>query len=301
MKFNIVKQGKYLLLVSATLLALGGISIATMGLKLGIDFTGGTVLTYTAIHPLTDAQITKGVNQKTYTPFQIQQTNSLTYTITTKPLSQAQLTSLETILNKTFDRGEPASVNDIGPVIGSELESDALKAVILVSIAIILYIAYAFRSVPKPVSSWTFGVTAVLAMAHDVFIVLGAYALLGHFFGATIDTLFITAILTVIGFSVHDTIVVFDRIRENMIKNAIEPFDEIVSNSLMETLGRSVNTSLTVILTLLALFLLGGASIRWFVLTLLIGITSGTYSSIFVASQLLVVYESWKKKRREKN
>ncbi len=294
MDLNIVKNGKYLLLVSLVLVIFGLISIFTLGLKFGIDFTGGTVLTYKSNKTVSQDQTLKGINTKTYNPISVQNTNSSTYTITTKPLSQDQLKSLETHLDTNFNSANPDSVQTIGPVIGSELTSDAIKSILLIGGAIILYIAWAFRRVPHPASSWTFGITAVLAMGHDILIVLGAFAILGYFFNARIDTLFVTAILTVIGFSVHDTIVVFDRIRENLLKNTSQEFADVVNTSLMETLARSINTSLTVILTLLAMFLLGGESIRWFVLTLLIGITSGTYSSIFVASQALVLYYNWK-------
>lgn len=297
MDFNIVKNGKYLLMLSGVLLVLGMIAIFTLGLKYGIDFTGGTQITYQAAKPLSTSQIEQGVDLKTYNPFQIQITNTRTYQITTKPLNESQVTELETVLNKNFG-SQYQTVQTVGPTIGNELKQDAIKAIILVIIGIILYVAWAFRRVPKPVSPWTFGITAVIAMIHDVIIVVGAFAVLGYFFDAPVDTLFVTAILTVIGFSVHDTIVVFDRIRENLLKNSTEPFNDIVNNSLMETLARSVNTSLTVILTLLALFLLGGESIRWFVCALLIGIVSGTYSSIFVASQALVLYENFKVQRK---
>src|SRR5579872_1214414 len=203
MSFNIVRNGKYLLLFSVILLITGIICMLTLGLKFGIDFTGGTVLTYNPTRSMTSNQILKNVNSKTYYPISVQNTSTLTYTITTKPLSQSQLESLEAILNTNTKLSAPQSVQTIGPVIGTELTQDAIKAIALVSLAIILYIAWAFRSVPRPVSSWTFGVTAVLAMAHDVFIVLGAFAVLGYFFGAQIDSLFVTALLTVIGFSVH--------------------------------------------------------------------------------------------------
>ena len=298
MKLNLVKNGKYLLLLSLLLLLIGIVFIGIFGLKFGIDFTGGTVLTYSTTKPITQKQILSGIDQKKYSPIFILHTNTNTYSITTKPTSQTELQALELQLNKNFQVKTYQSVQATGPVIGKELQQNAVKAILIASIAIIFYIAYAFRHVPRPVSSWTFGVTAVLAMVHDVFIVLGAFAILGYFFDARIDSLFVTAVLTVIGFSVHDTIVVFDRIRENLGKSLGSSFEDIVNASLVETLARSINTSLTVIFTLLALFLLGGESIRWFVLTLLIGITSGTYSSIFVTSQLLVLYERFKLKKQ---
>jgi preprotein translocase subunit SecF len=170
---------------------------------------------------------------------------------------------------------------------------------VLVSTAIVLYIAFAFRNVPAPASSWSFGFMAIAALLHDALFLLGVFSLLGHFLKVEVDALFVTAVLTVIGFSVHDTIVVFDRIRENLRRDK-GSFEQIVNNSILETIARSVNTSVTVLLTLLALFLFGGESIRMFVLALLIGVASGTYSSIFNASPLLVTLHNWRVKRLEK-
>lgn len=221
---------KYWFFALSLLVILPGLfSLARWGLKLSIDFTGGTVVTK-------DVSIT------------------------------------------------------VGPIIGAETTTNAIYSVALASVAVVLYIAYAFRSIPKPYSSWKFGVAAVVALLHDVLVVVGIFSLLGHFFGVQVDALFVTALLTVIGFSVHDTIVVFDRIRENLRKTT-GSFTDIVNQSLLETLGRSLSTSLTVLLTLLALLLFGGETIRNFVLALFIGIFSGTYSSIFNAAPLLVLWE----------
>jgi len=157
-------------------------------------------------------------------------------------------------------------------------------------------LAYSFRRVPEPVSSWQFGITAIIALLHDVLVMLGAFSILGHFFNLEVDAMFVTAALTVIGFSVHDTIVVFDRIRENLIKRGADDFPELANDSIMQTLSRSINTTFSTFIVLLALFLMGGETIRTFVLALLIGIISGTYSSIFTATPLLVVWEDMKKK-----
>jgi len=174
---------------------------------------------------------------------------------------------------------------------GQETTLNALKAVVIASILIILYITWSFRQVPKPTSSFRFGVCAIIALIHDVLVVIGVFAILGHFLNVEIDSLFVTAILTVIGFSVHDTIVVFDRIRENLRKMGGSDFPKTVNESIIQTIGRSLNTSLTVVLILIALLLFGGESIRWFVVALLIGVVSGTYSSIFNASPLLVLWQ----------
>lgn len=175
-----------------------------------------------------------------------------------------------------------------GPTLATETTLRSGMAVLAVSIGILLYLMYAFRKVSKP---WRYGVCAILAMLHDVLVVIGVFAILGYFFSVEVDALFVTAVLTTVGFSVHDTIVVFDRIRENQLRHPGEPFDSLVNYSLLQTLARSVVTSLTTLFTLSALYLFGGATIRNFVLALLVGILSGTFSSIFNASMLLVIWE----------
>lgn len=179
----------------------------------------------------------------------------------------------------------------IGPVVSSDLIQQALVLIVVGSLGILLWITFRFHDVK-------FGITALIALLHDVIVVVGVFALLGTIFRIEIDALFVTAMLTVIGFSVHDTIVVFDRVRENKARHAGEPFDRIVNHSILQTFGRSINTSFTVVITLLALLLFGGLAIRTFVLALLIGIISGTYSSIFNASPLLVVWQQWEDRRR---
>ncbi len=185
---------------------------------------------------------------------------------------------------------EQASLTTIGPVVSADLINQALVLIVVGSIGILLWITYRFQDVK-------FGVTALVALVHDVIVVVGIFAILGTFFRTEIDALFVTAMLTVIGFSVHDTIVVFDRIRENRARHAGEPFAEIVNHSILQTFARSIMTSFTVVLTLLALFLFGGSAIRNFVLALLIGIISGTYSSIFNAAPLLTVWHEWEDRR----
>ena len=166
---------------------------------------------------------------------------------------------------------------------------------------IVIYISLVFRSVPKPASSIRFGVSAIFALVHDVLVVVGFFSILGHFFNVEVDALFVTALLTIIGFSVHDTIVVFDRIRENLGKEGGGNFAKTVNDSILQTLGRSLNTSLTVLLVLLSLLLFGGASIKWFVVALIVGVASGTYSSIFNAAPILVIWHEWSLKRNNKS
>ena len=186
---------------------------------------------------------------------------------------------------------EQRSLSTVGAVVSNDLVVQALTLILFGSLGIVLWITYRFRDVKM-------GVTALVALVHDVIVVVGAFALLGTFFGVQIDSLFVTAILTVIGFSVHDTIVVFDRVRENKARHAGEPFDQIVNHSILQTFGRSITTSFTVVLTLLVLLLFGGEAIKTFVLALLLGIISGTYSSIFNAAPLLVVWQHWEDRRR---
>jgi preprotein translocase SecF subunit len=186
---------------------------------------------------------------------------------------------------------EQLSLSSIGAVVSSDLIQQAIILILVGSLGILGWITLRFRDVK-------FGVTALIALFHDVVVVIGAFAILGTLFGVQVDGLFVTAMLTVIGFSVHDTIVVFDRIRENRARHAGEPFAEIVNHSLLQTFGRSITTSFTVVLTLSALLLFGGSATQEFVLALLIGIVSGTYSSIFVASMLLVVWHEWEDRRR---
>ena len=207
--------------------------------------------------------------------------------------TEGKLGELATALQKKF--GPIADIQEqttIGPIISSQLTQQAILLVILGSLGILIWVSVRFSDVK-------FGVSAIIALLHDVIVVVGTFAILGTLFGVQIDSLFVTAMLTVIGFSVHDTIVVFDRIRENRARHAGEPFDAIVNHSILQTLGRSINTSMTVLMTLLALLLLGASSIREFVLALLIGILSGTYSSIFNASMILVVWHNWEDRRRQ--
>jgi preprotein translocase SecF subunit len=186
--------------------------------------------------------------------------------------------------------GSQASLTTIGPVVSADLTGQALRLILVGSVAILLWITYRFRDVK-------FGVTALVALLHDVILVVGVFAILGTFFRVEVDALFVTGMLTVIGFSVHDTIVVFDRVRENKARHVGEPLEEIVNHSILQTFGRSIMTSFTVFITLLALLLFGGAAINNFILILLVGITAGTYSSIFVASPLLVDWHRWEDRR----
>lgn len=265
--------------------------LVTSGLKLGIDFTGGALLEYRVQGTVNSEQLRKIISDQGIEVGQITSSGENTYIIKTKPLEQAKINELKVELINKFGNVEERRVENVGPVIGAELSQKALIALLLSSLAIVLYIAFSFRKIPKPQSSLRFGIAAVLALVHDILVVVGIFAILGKFLGIEVDTLFVTALLTIIGFSVHDTIVVFDRIRENLIKNIGKKFIDVANLAVVQTLGRSLNTSLTVIFVLVALLLFGGETIRWFVVALLIGIISGTYSSIFNATAFLVWWE----------
>ena len=279
--------------ISLLILIPGTFSLGRYGLRLSIDFTGGTLLEISNVQsPISNIQdLAKKQNLELSS---VQAFQDSTYLLKFKHLDKDQNEKFKQTLGQDIVEKRYESV---GPTIGRELTRKALLAVITASLAIVAYIAWSFRHIPKAYSSWKFGVSAVIALLHDAFVVIGLFSLLGHFYNVEIDALFVTALLTVIGFSVHDTIVVFDRVRENLPKMPKQSFSDIVDFSLGETLVRSLNTSLTVVLTLTALLLFGGQSIRWFVVALLVGIVSGTYSSIFNAAPLLVLWESHAKKR----
>jgi preprotein translocase subunit SecF len=201
---------------------------------------------------------------------------------------ELDMDNLET--KETLKIVEEKRFNSIGPVIGEELKDKSIWAMLIVLIAIVLYIAYVFRGVSKPVESWKYGISAIAALAHDVIIIMGIFSVLGHFLGAEIDAFFISALLTILGFSVNDTIVTFDRVRENLHKKQHLTFKELINTSINETITRSINTSLTTFMVLLSVFIFGGETIRFFVLALILGIIIGTYSSIFIASPLLLFW-----------
>ncbi len=186
----------------------------------------------------------------------------------------------------------------IGPAIGNEMKRRAILSILVVLLMIIIYIAWAFRQVSKPISSFYYGIASIIALFHDVIIPPGIFAILGHFYGVEINLLFITGLLTVLGFSVHDTIVVFDRIRENLHKSHFKDFETTVNESIKQTFSRSIATSLTVLLTVLAIYLFGGESTKEFALLLIFGLFFGTYSSIFIASPLLVSWEKYQSRKK---
>lgn len=298
---NLIKYRNYFFALSLIILAPGVIAISTWGLKLGIDFTGGTLWEVKVIEKKTEIvrESFQGfLNENGAEVSTVSQTSADSMLVRSKLTEESKINEVKSKVTERYGQTEDVRLETVGPTISRELTQKAFLAVGISMLAILLYISWAFRKVPKPTSSIAFGVTTLIAVVHDVVAVIGIFAILGHFFGVEVDTLFITALLTVIGFSVHDTIVVFDRIRENLIKHSGSSFEATVNSSLLQTLGRSLNTSLTAVFVLIALFLFGGESIKNFVLALLVGIISGTYSSIFNAAPLLVV---WHKLQNRKN
>ncbi|MEK7595071.1 MAG: protein translocase subunit SecF [Patescibacteria group bacterium] len=298
---NLLAKKNIYFFVSIAVLVPGLIFLSLKGLKLSIDFTGGSVFEFSYEKKLSREEIKSVFDDVGVEIESVVETGDGKLLVRSRSVDNAKNEEIKTKLQDSFNDNKisQTSFETIGPVIGQETTRNALLSVVIASVGILLYIAYSFRQVPSPYSSFRFGVSAIIAVLHDAFVVLGVFSILGYFFGVEINSLFITALLTVIGFSVHDTIVVFDRIRENLLKMKSMSFEYVVNYSLVETLDRSVKTSLTVILTLLSLLLLGGESIRWFVFALLIGIVSGTYSSIFNASPILVVWENFVRKNKK--
>lgn len=298
----IIKNKKIFLSISVVLIVLSIVSLSVFGLKIGIDFKGGAILevVYEETRPEQDL-LNQEIAKLNLGSVLLQPTGELGYILKSRDLVDDEHTLLlETLsVDGTMPLTE-VNFNSIGPSVGSELTRKAILAVILVSLAIILFIAYAFRKVSKPVSSWRYGFIAVVTLLHDVIIPVGLFAVFSNYFGVEVDTLFVVAILTILGLSVSDTIVIFDRVRENLKnENKIEKADfaQVVGHSLDQSFVRSIATSLSTILVLIALFFFGPESTKYFALLLAVGMFFGTYSSIFLASPLLVWVQEFQKKK----
>jgi len=298
---NIIGKKYWYFLLSLIIIIPGIISLILWGINLSIDFTGGSKITL-AFNQKVERQVVDKINstlkEQNLKVYSVETSNNLAI-IRTQEINSTQDNNFISAVEKQFKGTKQVEIETVGPTIGSETTTNAIKAIVIASLLIVLYITWSFRAVPKPASSFRFGVCAIIALIHDVLVLIGLFSILGHFFNVEIDSLFVTATLTVIGFSVHDTIVVFDRIRENLKRIGGNDFSLVVNESILQTLDRSLNTSMTVILVLIALLLFGGESIRWFVVALLIGVISGTYSSIFNASPLLVVWQEIASKRKK--
>lgn len=286
-------------ILSLVILLAGIISLAIFGLELGIDFKGGSVTELQFNQAVDTGKVRTAIDQQGIEGAQVQSTDNNGIIIRTPKQDEEKHKMLLQSLKTEVGEFTETSYQSIGPIVGEQLTRQAAYQLILVSLGIVLYIAYAFRKVTKPISSWQFGIAAIVSLLHDLLVVLGIFSILGHFFKIEIDSMFVTAMLTVLGFSVHDTIIVFDRIRENLKVYAGQSIEFVVNHSISQTLVRSLNTSLTVLLVLLALLLFGGETIRYFVLALFIGIIAGTYSSIFVASPILVLWQNYRLRKRK--
>ncbi len=298
-----VVERKWLYFLLSGLLIIPGIAFLLLGgLKPGIEFLGGTLLDVTFSTVPSTAAVHDVMSSIGHGEAQLQGAEGGRILIRTKEMKPEEIASTQQALEKAFP-GDSIKVDSssVSPSFSGELVQNAIRSIIFASILIVLLIAFAFRTFGW--SAFRYGIAAIIALLHDAFLVLGVFAMFGYFFGVEVDSLFVTAVLTIIGFSVHDTIVVFDRIRENLRLNPGEALNPVINYSVMQTMTRSVITSLTVLLTLLALFLFGGYSVRNFALALLIGIISGTYSSIFNAAQVVSLWQeledAWRRRRRE--
>lgn len=298
---NIIGKRKIWYLISLILIVPGIVGLILWKLPLGIDFKGGTLIDISYENSVSKEAITDKLKEDGIVNPNVLPGEKSSFLIRTEPLNNETIQKISDDLSKIGEGYKQNRLDSVGPTVSNDLKKKAIIAVILASLAIIIYIAIAFSKVPKPASSWRFGVCAVIALIHDVLFVVGSFAIFGHFFGYEINSLFITALLTIMGFSVHDTIVVFDRIRENLRKSPSLDFETNVNNSIIQTLNRSLNTSFTVIIVLLSLFMLGGSTLREFMLALLLGVSIGTYSSIFNATPLLVSWQGWSMNRLKKN
>ena len=303
----IIKNKKIFLSIAGFLAACAVGAVLFFGLNFGIEFTGGTILQISYeegnVPAFDDVEsaITEIDPERTFT---LQEAGESGYMVRTRTLDEEERVDILNALSFNGFEAEEERFSSIGPSMGAELANKAITAIVLIVIAIILFIAYVFRGVAKPVSSWKYGTTAVVALIFDTLIPIGLFAVLGFYLGAEIDVLFITALLAILGFSVNDTIVVFDRIRENLQFNKEfrikKSFSETVGESLEQAYTRSINTSLTTLLVLGTLFFLGPEVTQFFSLVLITGVIAGTYSSLFLASPLLVTLEEVQRRKAEK-
>ncbi len=292
----IVEKRNIFFTISGILVALSIAAMAVYGFNFGIDFTGGslTEVSYSEGRPELDT-VKSIVSEAGFEGSSVRPTGENNYVIRTKQITEEQKDVLvEAVAMGSIENVSIERFNSVGPVAGKELRNKSYIAIAVVIVAILLFIIFAFRKVSEPVPSWKYGVATILALVHDVIVPTGIFVVLGHFGGIEIDLLFVAALLSIMGYSVHDTIVVFDRVRENQLTNkdtrSRESFSDTVGRGLRDTMGRSINTSVTTIIVLVALYVLGGEATRNFSLILLLGMIAGTYSSIFLASPLLVFF-----------
>ncbi|MGD0856700.1 MAG: protein translocase subunit SecF [Dehalococcoidia bacterium] len=286
---DIVNKRNWFFLISIFLLVPGIISMIVFGFKLGIDFSSGTIMTLNFTPAVEQSALRDQMGQLGYGDATIQKTSTGDYLVRTSGIDTDQKTALLDGLKKGLNADVAVrDFNAVSPLVASEVARNAAIAVGIASIFMILYIAFAFRKMPSP---FKWGLSAVIALLHDVLIVMGIFSILGWAIGYQVDSMFIVAMLTIVGYSINNTCVVYDRIRENVRKGISKDFAITVNSSILETIARCINTSLTVILTCLAIYLFGGVTIQQFIMALLIGVVVGIYDSVFVAGPLLVLWD----------
>jgi len=299
MKYNVITLRPAWYVLSGLMIGLSIAFLAVWGLKQGIDFTGGSL--YVARFnprpsPVELEQVLQTSNLNLGSVV-IQPVGDQDTQLRLRNLNEEEHQKLFQALKTKYPSATELRFDAIGPVIGEELRNKSIRGLAIVLAAIMLYVAYVFRKVSAPVQSWKYGLVTIFTAFHDVIVPVGVFSFLGHFYGVEIGTPFVAAILTIMGYSITDTIVVMDRIRENLQKTS-GTFEEIVSNSVRQTYFRSFSTSMATLLTLFAIHFFGGESLRDFTLALIIGIAVGTYSSIFIASPLLVTWNKWTRRKR---
>ena len=291
MKFNIIGKRYRFFILSALLVVISIVAMSTLGFKKGIEFSSGTVLTVPFNNTVTYDQVRKVVTDEGYGSGIVQSAGSNEFVIRTTELTDAEQASLVAALQKLSPTGD-ISKADVTPKTAAETVRQSIIAILVASVGILLYIAWAFRRMPHP---FRYGACAIIALVHDIVVALGVYSILGALLNWEINLMFITGLLAILGYSVNNMVVIFDRVRENTLRGLHPDFSVTVNGSLVETLGRSMNTTITTVLTVLAVLLFVGSDIRNFAVVLLTGIIAGTYDSIFVAPALLVVWdrEEW--------
>ncbi len=297
----VIRNRKIFFIFSGILVVLSLGAVLLWGLNFGIDFTGGSITEVSYVERPDKAELEKRLTAVPIGSFSLRPSGDNNYILRTRDLTEEERIAIfDTLsLGGTIEMKQER-FNSIGPVIGEELRNKAFFAIGTVMLAIILFVAFAFRRVSKPVSSWRYGLIAIVALLHDIILPVGLFAILGQFIGAEVDVLFVMALLAILGYSVNDTIVVFDRVRENLHdneeRNVREDFEITIGRSLEQTFTRSINTSITTALVLITLLVIGAQATQLFALTLLVGVIAGTYSSIFLATPLLVAVSGMGKK-----
>ncbi len=297
MNFPFTKYSTVYYIISGLLIIAAVVSLFVFGLKFGIEFTGGSNMEVDFQNRPANEAIQKSLADLKLGEIIVKPTGANGAVMQFRGIDEATHQQIIAKLNSLSGTTEK-SFQYIGPSIGQELRNKTELSIFLALLAITIYIAFAFRKVSKPVASWKYGITSLIALFHDILIPLGVFSVLGKFYNVEITIPIVAALLTILGFSVHDTIVIFDRIRENILRKGMGEFASTVDWSLNQTIGRSISTVATVLLVMVSLYFFGGETLRSFSLVLIIGITSGAYSSIFIASPLLVSWRTWDERRR---